>query len=382
MDTKSTNILFEKYKLGDLTLSNRFVMSSMTRCRCDPKTGVPTDLHVLYYSQRASAGLIMTECAPIAQNGQSFLGNGGIYTPEQVEGWKRVTDAVHAKGSKIFMQIWHAGRSAHPGLVGEENIGPSPIAIKGDLIPGFPHKVPREMTKEDIKQVLGQFKQAAINAKKAGFDGIEPHAANGYLIDEFLRDVTNHRTDEYGGSVENRARFCLEVIDVFIEVFGANRVGIKLSPVGRYQDMYDSNPLATYSYLLKQLEKRGIVYVQLVEPGDKNSIPEQVETGEQQIPHVCKALRPFFKGTIIINNNQTPETAAKAIREGDANLVSFARSFLSNPDLVDRVRHGWPTNQPDFSTFYKGGEKGYTDYPFHKLEKKKSGGWFRCFTKA
>jgi len=381
MNKKTTQILFQKYKLGDLTLSNRIVMASMTRCRCDPKTGVPTDLHVLYYAQRASAGLIMSECAPIANNGQSFMGNGGIYTQEQIQGWKRVTDAVHQKGSKIFVQIWHAGRSAHPDLVGEPNIGPSPIAIKGDLIPGFTHKVPKEMTKEDIKKVLNQFKQGAINAKQAGFDGIELHGANGYLVDQFLRDSSNHRTDEYGGSVENRARFGLEAIDALIEVYGAKRVGIKLSPVGRYQDMYDSNPLATYSYLLKQLESRGIAYVQLVEPGDEPDSEGQTAP-KKQMPNVSKALRPFFKGTIMINNNLTAELAAKSITEREADIASFARPFMANPDYVERVRNDWPVEKPDFSTAYKGGEKGFTDFASYKPVKKSSGGFFACFGKA
>lgn len=378
MDSQDAGILFERYKIGDLTLSNRFVMCSMTRCRCDPKDGIPTDLHVEYYSQRASAGLIMTECSPIAKNGQSFMGTGGIYTDEQVEGWRKVTDAVHAKGGKIFIQIWHAGRSAHPDLIGEPNIGPSPIAIKGDLIPEYPHKVPREMTKEDIKIVLEQFKKGALNAKKAGFDGIELHGANGYLVDEFLRDGSNHRKDEYGGSVEKRARFCLEAIDILIDVFGRNRVGIKLSPVGRYQDMYDSNPLATYTYLLQELDKRGIAYVQLVEPGDKNTSSEQVEP-EKQIPNVCKALRPHFKRTIIINNNQTPDSAIEAIKAGDADLVSFARSFIANPDYVERVKNGWDVNQPDYSLLYTGGEKGYIDYKAYKPEQGPNAaclGWF------
>jgi len=365
----ATSILFKKYKLGDIVLSNRFVMASMTRCRCDPETGIPSDLHVEYYSQRASAGLIITECAPIANNAQSFMGTGGIYTQEQVQGWKRVTDAVHAKKGKIFIQIWHGGRSAHPEVVKEETLAPSAIAIRGDLRTGLPHVVPKEMTKEDIKKVLEQFRQGALNAKQAGFDGIELHGANGYLVDQFLRDGSNHRTDEYGGSVENRARFCLEAIDILIEVFGASRVGIKLSPVGRYQDMYDSNPVATYSYLLQELDKKKIVYFQLVEPGDKNTDSNQVEP-EKQMPHVSKILRPYFKGTIIINNNQTPESAAKAIKEGDADLASFARSFMGNPDFVERVKNGWSLNEPDFSTAYSGGAKGYTDIAFHKSVEK------------
>jgi len=365
MSNKALNVLLQSYKLGDLTLRNRIVMASMTRCRADPKNGVPTELHAEYYAQRASAGLILTECSPISVNGQSFLGTGGIYTKPQVEGWKKVTDAVHAKGAPIFTQLWHAGRSAIPALIGEQNIGPSAIAIRGSLFPGCDFVVPREMTKDDIKKVVEQFKQAAVNAKEAGFDGVELHGANGYLVDSFLRTSSNQRTDEYGGSAENRSRFCLEVIDAFISVYGAKRVGIKLSPVGRYQDMFDKNPVETFTYLVKELSKRGISYIQLSEPDAPNpNSKSDYEAPEKQMPEVSKVFRPHFKGTLMINNNLTPESAAKAINDGTADLVSFARYFINNPDFVERVAKGYPLHQEwDFGTFYQGGPKGYTDYP-------------------
>lgn len=368
MDTKAPKILFEKYKLGDLTLSNRFIMASMTRSKADKKTNIPSDIQVLYYSQRASAGLILTESIPIANNAQAFMGNGGLFSSKQAQGWKRVNDAVHAKGGKIFAQLWHGGRSAIPALNGEQNIAPSAICINGELFPGVAFEQPREMTKEDIRTVLGQFKQAAIYAKEAGFDGVELHGAYGFLIDQFLKESSNLRTDEYGGSIENRSRFCLEAIDLLIEVYGAKRVGIKLSPVGRRFDIYDGNPVALFSYLLKELDKRGIAYVQLVEPADKNYSPEQVEP-EKQMPSVCKALRSFFKGTIMINNKQTPESASKAIQDGDADIVAFGTNFIGNPDYVERIRNGWELSTTNFTTLYADGETGYTDYPFYKAPK-------------
>jgi len=359
--------LGQEHKIGDLVLKNKFVMASLTRIRCDPKTGVPGDLAVNYYSQRASAGLIMTECSAISHAGNSFIGCGAIYNKDQVEGWKRVTDAVHKKGGRIYIQIWHAGRAAHPSQTGEQSISSSAVAIRGNLRSGLPHVQPKAMTEEDFEAVRQQFRQGALNAKEAGFDGVELHGANGYLMDQFLRDSVNQRTDEYGGSIENRCRLPLEIIDILIEAFGAKRVGIKLSPVGRYQDMFDSDPLTLYSYLLQELDKRGIGHIQLMEPGERDPAAGQYYVpGEQQMPEVCKVLRPYFKGTIMINNNLTPETAAEALNEGVADLACFGRYFISNPDFVERVQNGWDLNQWDANTFYVGGEKGYIDYPFYR----------------
>ena len=360
--------LGQEYKLGDLTLKNKFVMASLTRVRCDPKTGVPSDLIVNYYSQRASAGLIMTECSAISHAGNSFIGCGAIYNQEQTEGWKKVNNSVHKKGGKIYIQIWHAGRAAHPSQTGEPNLAPSAIAIRGNLRTNLPHAQPKAMVEEDFETVRQQFRQGALNAKEAGFDGIELHGANGYLIDQFLRDGTNHRTDEYGGSIENRCRFPLEIIDILIEVFGAKRVGIKLSPVGRFQDMYDSNPVPLFAYFLGELDKRGVSYVQFVEPNEGFAGASHYEPGADQIAEVSKTFRPYFKGTIMINNNLTPETAAKALSEGVADLAVFGRYFISNPDFVERVENGWELSQWDASSFYVGGEKGYADYPSYQIK--------------
>ena len=369
MDKQDTSVLFESYKVGDVQIPNRFVMAALTRVRCDKKTGVPNDLHVKYYAQRASAGFILTECAPVSNQGNTFPGAGGLYTKEQIAGWKKVVDAVHAKGGRIYTQIWHGGRSANPEDTGEPNLGPSAIAIRGKYRTGKLHVVPKEMTKEDIEMVKEQFRQAALNCKEAGFDGLQLHGANGYIIDEFLRDASNQRTDEYGGSVEKRCRFPLEVIDILIEVYGAERVGIKVTPVGRFQDMYDSDPIATYSYLLQQLEKRGIAFVEIMEPGEAYAQGIHYEPGEKQIAETAKTFRPYFKGTLITNNNLTPESAAKTIREGNADLASFGRLFISNPDLVERIRNGWKLNESDVTTYYAGGEKGYADYVEYHTEK-------------
>jgi len=347
-------------------------MASLTRLRCDPNTGVPTDLHVQYYSQRApGAGLIITESAPVCHIGQAQLGAGCIYNEEQMEGWKKVVDAVHKEGCPIVMQLWHGGRASHPLLIGQQNVGPSPIAIRAVLrSKNVPHEVPKEMTLEDIAQARKEFKYSAELAKKAGFDGVEVQGANGYLVDQFLRSATNQRTDDYGGSVENRSRFCLEIIDDLIEVFGKGRVGIKLSPVGRSMDMYDEDPKALFGYLLTELDKRGIAYVQLMEPGQMLSeIKFKIQTyyppGNEQIEQIAKTFRQYFKGTIMTNMRHTPETALETIKAGDADLVSFGRLFIGNPDLPQRIRNGWPLAEFDDTTLYGGKEKGYTDYTYY-----------------
>jgi 2,4-dienoyl-CoA reductase-like NADH-dependent reductase (Old Yellow Enzyme family) len=356
--------LFEPYTLGDLVLPNRFVMASLTRIRCDPKTGVANDLLVEYYSQRAAAGLILTECSAVANAGNSFIGSAAIYTREQMEGWKKVVDAVHKKGGRIYIQIWHAGRAAHPTQTGEQNISSSATAIRGNLRTNLPHVQPKAMTTEDLELVRQQFRQGALYAKEAGFDGIELHGANGYLMDQFLRDGVNQRTDEYGGSIENRCRFPLEIIDILIGVFGAKRVGMKMTPVGRWQDMYDSDPVALYSYFLQQLDKKGVSYVQLMEPAEEYA-DALSEPGAKQIAVVAKTFRPYFSGTIMTNNNLTPESATKNLNEGVADLACFGRYFISNPDFVERVQNGWPLNKWDNSTFYVGGVKGFVDIPLY-----------------
>jgi len=366
--TNSSKTLFDKYKLGDYTLPNRIVMSSMSRCRADYKTAIPNELHVKYYSQRAKAGLILTESSPITNQAQAFHGACGIWNLQQVEGWKKVTEAVHKEGGRIFLQLWHGGRTCRSVVTGEEVIAPSSIKVRSNPREGLPpYETPREMRDEDIKYVTNQYYQAAKKAKLSGFDGIELDGSLGSLVDQFLKDATNHRTDDYGGSIENRCRFTLELMEILADVYGPGKVGIKLSPVGRDQDMYDSNPVELFNHLLKELNDIGIAYVHFVEPNEQVSGPIYYEPGEKQIPNVCKQFRDRFNGTIIANNNLTPETGLQKIRNGEADLVSFGRYFISNPDLVDRIKNNWPLNENwDPDTFYTPGAKGYTDYPCYQ----------------
>jgi len=369
-------------------------MASLTRMRCDPKTGVPNDLLVKYYSSRASAGLLLTECAPISAD-TILPGAGGIYTQDQVAGWKKVTDAVHKNGGRIFLQIWHGGRAITSKITGKIAGAPSAIPVVNFDKDGneVPDETPRELTKEEIKGIIEEFKQGAINAKRAGFDGIELHGANGYLVDQFLKDNTNKRNDEYGGSVANRSRFTLEVLDVLIEVFGAGRVGIKLSPVGRYNDMYDSDPIKLFNYLLPKIHEKKIAYVQLVEhSADEFKGKSKYPKGYEQITHVSKQFRQIYKGTLISNQGYQPDTALQAIQEGTTDLIAFGKWFISNPDLVERIKNNWSLTPFDFSTFYGGAEKGYTDYSVYSGDDEKAsskshkksglGRLFACFSKV
>ena len=371
MVSKDTNkTLFDTYQMGDLTLSNRIGMAPLTRMRTDPKTGIPNDLMVKYYSMRAKAGFLVTEGAPVSHAGNCFFGAGCIYTKEQAEGWKRVNDAVHENGGKIILQVFHAGRAADPSKTGEISLAPSALPIRyldknGNKTEGH---VPKEMTLDDIKLVKQQFKEAALLAREAGFDGIQLHLANGYLLDQFIQDSTNKRTDDYGGSIENRCRFCLEIIDELISIFGKGRVGIRISPVGRFQDMFDSNPVETYTYLLKRLDEKGIAFVEIIE-GSVHYGPSYYIPGKEQISNLAKTFRGAFKGTLITNCSHTPESALEFIQNGWADLVTFGKLFLANPDLIARIKNGWDFNKWDFSTFYIGGEKGYIDYPLYQPEK-------------
>lgn len=365
----SEKTLFEPVQVGRYTLANRIVMASLTRMRADYATGIANDLHVTHYAQRASAGLLITEASQVAQIGECFPGSAGIRTVEQAQGWKKVTDAVHAQKGRIFVQLWHAGRATHPDLNGGQTpIAPSPIAVRGETHTGNgkrPYPVPREMTEEDIQQTIAQFRQAAYLAMEAGFDGVELHAANGYLIDQFLRDGSNQRTDQYGGSVENRCRFPLACLDALIEVWGADRVGIKLTPVGRFNDMFDSDPLATYQYLLHALSERKLAYVQLVEAVSQYVEPcgEHLPSGHLQMPEVLKTFRPDYEGFIITNNGYDYQTATAVVQTGLAEMVAFGKYYISNPDLVSRFGQNLPLAPFDMATFYSPGPAGYTDYP-------------------
>jgi N-ethylmaleimide reductase len=334
----------------------------MTRTRADDGR-VPTDLMLEYYVQRATAGLIVTECSPVRADSAGIMRAPGIYTEAHVEGWKKITEAVHDAGGKMYLQIWHGGRISHPSLQpdGSLPIAPSAIAASGQLFTAngpidFP--TPRALELSEIAPLIEAFGAATANAKRAGFDGVELHGAFGYLPDQFLQDGTNTRTDTYGGSIENRARFMLETVEAMIGEWDAERVGVKLSPSTRFYGQRDSDALATYSYVVTALDALNIGYIHVMEPTSND-----LSTGTVQIENTTAALRPFFKGTMITNGGYDVPKAEAALADGTADLVSFGVPFIANPDLVKRFKEGAELNVPDPMTFYGFGPKGYTDYP-------------------
>lgn len=344
--------LFDPLRLGDLDLPNRVVMAPLTRLRAGDSQ-VPNALMAEYYAQRASAGLLITEGVPVSPQGVGYQGVPGIWSPEQVEGWKQVTKAVHDKGGRIFMQIWHVGRVSDPSFHGgAAPVGPSAIAAKGHvslLRPERPYPTPRALSTEEVAGVVESFRLGAQNAKDAGFDGVELHGANGYLLDQFLQDSSNQRTDRYGGSIENRARLLLEATDAAISVFGPGRVGVHLAPRADSHSMGDSNLAATFGHVATELGKRGIAFLCAREYPGPDSLGED--------------LRAAFGGVYIANEKFTAQTAQVALDAGAADGVAFGKAFIANPDLVERLRTGAALNDPDPTTFYGGGAKGYTDYP-------------------
>ena len=340
-------------------------MSPLTRCRADPSTGIPNELHVQDYTERAEdAAFVLTECSSVSRRGVSFPGACGIWTEDQVEGWKKVTESVHKVGGKIFLQIWHCGRAAKKeALEGQLPLSSSAVQNRHPTW-GGEYDVPQEMSLEDIAEVLNQFKIGARNAKQAGFDGIELHGANGYLIDQFLRDAVNKRTDEFGGSIENRCRFPLKVMDILIDEFGSDKVGIKLTPAGRFNDMFDSDPVSLYSYFLKELDNRKVAFVELSKAPEFRAVPNFYGiSGEDQIPNFYETFRKCFSGIIIANNGFDFESGNKVIEEGFVDMVSYGRLFIANPDLVKRFENNWPLNEPNEKTFYSSGAEGYINYP-------------------
>jgi N-ethylmaleimide reductase len=364
--------LFTPFELGAVKLPNRIVMAPMTRSRAGGgHRKVPTVLNATYYAQRASAGLIVSEATQVGTNSTAYPNTPGIFTPEQIVGWKLVTDAVHAAGGRIYLQLWHAGRVSHPLLHpdGATPVGPSAIAAKGKVFTpeGMqPYVTPRALETEEVPAIVEQFRQGAENALSAGFDGVELHGAFGYLIDQFLQDNSNQRTDHYGGSLENRTRFLLEVVDAVTGVWGAGRVGIKLSPSNTFGDMADSDPETTFRHVVASLNTFDLAYVHLMEAteGDLRHGGHKIATS---------IFRPIYKGTIIVNSGYTIDTANAALADGHADLVSFGSLFVANPDLPKRFRLNASLNTPDPEKFYAapcddsvqdcGFAKGYIDYP-------------------
>jgi N-ethylmaleimide reductase len=350
--------LFTPLKMGALTLPNRILMAPLTRCRAD-KDHVPTALMAEHYSQRASAGLVIAEATAAMPGCSSFWTEPGIYNDAQVAGWKQVTDAVHAKGGQIVLQIWHGGRSCHPLMNdGAIPVAPSAIPITNDEIRTptgkVAHVTPRALEDAEIPTIIAGFKAAAVNAKAAGFDGVEIHGANGYLLDEFLRDGSNQRSGAYGGSVENRARLLLEVLAATIEVWGSDRVGVRVSPLNSYNSMQDSDPIGTYSWLAHKLNDYHLAYLHVMRADF---------LGEQQ-GDIVTPMRSIYQGVLIGNMGYGAEDAEAAISSGQLDAVAFGTSFLANPDLPTRFAKNAPLNAPDSSKFYSAGPEGYTDYPY------------------
>ncbi len=347
--------LFHPLKLGALTLPNRIVMAPLTRSRAGLEH-IPNDLMATYYAQRASAGLIIAEATMIEARQSAFIAEPGIYSAEQIAGWRKVTSAVHGKGGRIFLQIWHGGRACHPAMNdGYETVAPSAIAIEGEvhtLSGKQKHVPPRALLDDEIPRYVRLYKQAAINALEAGFDGVEVHGANGYLIDQFLRDGSNKRSGPYGGSLENRARFLFEVLQEVISACGADRVGLRLSPVNSYNSMRDSDPVRLTQYLARELNKLNIAYLHLMRADF---------FGVQSAP-VIETARPEFKGVLIGNMGYSAEEANHSIASQAVDAVAFGHHYVSNPNLVEKLREGQTLVEPDQSTYYTPGAKGYTDY--------------------
>lgn len=351
--------LFEPFQLGDMTLANRIAMAPMTRNRADESGNVPP-LMVEYYRQRASAGLIITESTPIVREAVGYPFTPGIYSDAHVTSWLHLTEAVHSAGSRIFVQLQYCGRISHPSLLPGNALPVAPSALrpegKGVTFSGMQDFVtPRALEREEIPSIAAQFQSAAELARRAGFDGVEVHGANGYLIDQFLRDGTNRRTDAYGGSVKKRMRLLNEVLDAVCAVWSGYRVGLRLSPENRFNSMSDSSPQAHFGYFLDQLSARTLAYVHILE-GDMMSRSSVLD---------YRALRSRFAGTYIANNGYDLLRAQTAVQTGAADLVAFGTPFLANPDLVRRYRDNLPLNKADPATFYVGGEAGYTDYPIY-----------------
>ena len=355
------NELFESYQLGELELKNRIVMAPMTRGRANP-AGVQSELAIEYYAQRASAGLIITEGSQISAHGMGYVNTPGIHNRTQMEAWKRVVDAVHRRDGRIFLQLWHVGRVSHPDFLnGEMPVAPSALAFEGTInTPAGPRPVPtpRALSIGEIKTLVDQYGTAADLARQAGFDGVELHGANGYLLDQFLRDGSNLREDEYGGSLENRMRFPLEVVRAVLQSFEPQRVGYRISPNNAFHGMSDSNTVETFSELVRRLNELQIGYVHIFEFPEGH--PYGPPAGQTVLTPV---LRKLFENTYTVNGAYTKDRALNALRSNGADLIAFGQSFLANPDLPERLYTNAELNAADRETFYSGGAKGYTDYP-------------------
>ncbi len=362
--------LFTPLRLGALQLPNRIVMAPLTRMRAGAGN-VPTALNAEYYAQRCSAGLIISEGTAISPQAQGFPNAPGSYTSAQIAGWRIVTDAVHARGGRIIMQIAHNGRNSHSSLVPDGAIPVAPSAIP-PTIPAFtkdfqpvPAETPRALETAEIAIIIGAFRQAALNAMEAGFDGVELQGANSHLIEQFLENGTNQRTDAYGGSKENRARFLLEIVTEVTAAIGADRLGVRLSPFGQYGGIHDSNPLELFNFVISELSKRRIAYLHLIEArGSEMGLTDELHENAR---NNAALFRSVFDGPLLSAAAYTPQSAAEAIEKKQVDAIAFGRLFIANPDLVERIQKDQPLNPPDRCTFYGGGSHGYTDYLVHQV---------------
>ena len=352
--------LFKPLAAGEIPLANRVVMAPLTRNRSTRGNDAPSDINVEYYRQRASAGLIVSEGSQISRQGQGYVWTPGVYTDEQVAGWRRVTDAVHASGGRIVVQLWHVGRVSHVSLQanGEAPVAPSPLAAKTRTYveSGFAEvSQPRELAADEIPGIVQDFAHAAQRAREAGFDGVEIHGANGYLLDQFMKTGANQRSDRYGGSIENRARFTLEVAEAVAKAWSPGRVGIRLSPVTPANGITEADPQPLFEHVASKLGAMKLAFIHVIEGATGGP--------RDNLPFDYGALRQAFGGTYIANNGYTRDLAIDAVSSGRADAVAFGKAFISNPDLVERLRTGAPLNEWDQKTFYGGDERGYTDYP-------------------
>jgi N-ethylmaleimide reductase len=366
-----SNSLFTPLKIGRLSLDHRVAMAPLTRSRAGQPGNVPTAMNVEYYRQRSSAALIVTEATQVSQQGQGYAWTPGIHSQEQVAGWKAVSDAVHAEGGHIFLQLWHVGRVSHPVFQpgGQLPVAPSALSVPGKTfiiddegngvwgdIP-----VPQELTVAGIDQIIFDFRVGARNAMLAGMDGVEVHAGNGYLLDQFINSDSNKRTDSYGGSIANRARFLLQVVEAVIAEVGADRVSVRLTPMGRFMGMGDDTPEETFSYIVQELNKLNLAYLHLVEPMMVGAVTD--ENHDPRWDSIIKRLRADFHGVLMLAGGYDREAAEQALADGRADIIAFGRPFIANPDLPARLKNNVPLNPPDPSTFFGGSEYGYTDYP-------------------
>ncbi len=359
----SKQALLQPTKIGDLELKNRVIMAPLTRNRADNEHNAPTDLHVEYYKQRASAGLIISEGSQISYQARGYINTAGIHRPEQIEGWKKVTEAVHREGGKMFVQLWHVGRISHPDFHnGEKPVAPSAINpnAKSFTPEGFKDTVePRAMTTEEVRLTIQDFKKAAKNAVDAGFDGVEIHSSNGYLLHQFFNKSSNHRTDEYGGSIKNRARILFEVIDAIKVFYPENRIGLRLNPSlhGIFGMEADEETIPTFEYIVKQLNNYKLAYIHLSEPFN------DVSDKDFLVANIAEHFRPLYNGNLMINAGFNQEKGNQIIEDGKADMVAFGKLFISNPDLAIRFEKNAELQDWDEDTFYTPGKKGYTDYP-------------------